>query len=97
MIFPDSTSPPKLFPNLSSSPRLFSNLIDNDYYTPTCLMAKGEKVHDSPTPSSDEYGSCDEDIDVIEERMIRKFGKKAYTKIKALMKKLEKRDRCLEL
>jgi len=41
MIFPDSTSPPKLFPNLSSSPRLFSNLIDNDYYTPTCLMAKG--------------------------------------------------------
>ena len=60
-------------------------------------MAKGEKVHDSPTPSSDEYGSCDEDIDAIEERMIRKFGKKTYTKIKALMKKLEKRDRCLEL
>ena len=41
--------------------------------------------------------SCDEDIEAIEERMIRKFGKKAYTKIKTLMKKLEKRDRCLEL
>ena len=53
MIFPDSTSPPKLFPNISSSPRLFSNLIDNEYYSPTCLMAKGEKVHDSPDPSSE--------------------------------------------
>ena len=29
--------------------------------------------------------------------MIKKFGKKAYTKIKTLMKKLEKRDRCLEM
>ena len=29
--------------------------------------------------------------------MIKKFGKKAYTKIKMLMKKLEKRDRCLEM
>jgi hypothetical protein len=44
MNFPDSTSPPKLFPNLDSSLRLFSNSIDNEYYTPTCLMAKGEKV-----------------------------------------------------
>jgi hypothetical protein len=60
-------------------------------------MAKREKVHDSLTPSSDEYSSCDEDIEAIEERMIRKFCKKAYTKIKALMKKLEKRDMCLEL
>ncbi|XP_066354626.1 uncharacterized protein [Miscanthus floridulus] len=97
MIFPDSASPPKLFPDLVSSPRLFSNLIDNDYYTPTCLMAKGEKVHVSPTSCSDEYSSCDENMEAIEESMIRKFGKKAYTKIKMLMKKLEKRDRCLEL
>ena len=29
--------------------------------------------------------------------MIKNFGKKAYTKIKMLMKKLEKRDRCLEM
>ena len=29
--------------------------------------------------------------------MIKKFGKKAFTKIKMLMKKLQKRDRCLEL
>jgi len=52
-LFSNMASSPKLFPNLASSPRLFSNLIDNDYYTPTCLMAKGEKVHDSPTPFSD--------------------------------------------
>ena len=97
MIFPDLALPPKFFPNLASSPRLFSNLIDNDYYTPTCLMAKGEKVHVSPTSSSNESSSCDENMEAIEESMIRKFGKKAYTKIKALMKKLEKRDRCLEL
>jgi len=95
MIFLDSASPPKLFPNLSSLPRLFSNLIDNDYHTPTCLMAKGKKVHVSPTSSSDEYSNCDENIEAIEESTKRKFGKKGYTKIKMLMKKLEKRDRLL--
>ena len=36
-------------------------------------------------------------MEEIEENMIRNFGKKAYTKIKTLVKKLEKRDRCLEL
>ena len=97
MIFLDLSSPPKLFPNLSSSPRLFSNLIDNDYYTPTCLMAKREKVHVRHDPSSDEYDSCDENIEEIEATMIKKFSKKAFTKIKTLMKKLEKRDRCLEM
>ena len=80
MIFSDSTSPPKLFPNLSSPPKLFSNLIDNDYYTPTCLMAKGEKVHDSTDPSSDEYDSCDENLEEIEETMIKKLGKKPSLK-----------------
>ena len=54
-------------------------------------MVKGEKVHVSPTHSSDE------DIEAIEESMIRKFSKKGYTKIKTLMKKLKKRDRCLEV
>ena len=97
MIFPNSTLPPKLFPDLSSSPRLFSNLIDNDYYTPTCLMAKGEKVHVSPDPSSVEYDSCDENIEELEATMIKKIGKKTYTKIKKLIKKLEMRDRCLEM
>jgi hypothetical protein len=60
-------------------------------------MAKGEKVHDSPDPSCDEYDSCDENIEEIEPTMIKKFGKKTFTKIKMLMKKLEKRDRCLEI
>ena len=76
MIFPNSTSPPKLFPNLSSPLKLFSNLIDNDYYTPTCLMAKREKVHVRHDPSSDEYDSCDENIEEIEAAMIKKLGKK---------------------
>ena len=60
-------------------------------------MAKGEKVHTTPVSSSDEYDSCDDNIEEIEATMIKKFGKKAFTKIKMLMKKLEKRDRCLEL
>ena len=60
-------------------------------------MTKREKVHDSTDPSSDEYDSCDENIEEIEATMIKKFDKKAFTKIKMLMKKLEKRDRCLEL
>jgi hypothetical protein len=97
MNFPDSTSPPKHFPNLDSSSRLFSNLIDNEYYTPTCLMAKGEKVQSSFNSSSNEYDSCDENIEQLEATMIKKFGKKSYTKIKMLIKKLEKRDRCLEM
>ena len=60
-------------------------------------MAKGEKVHTTPVSSSDENDSCDENIEEIEETMIKKFGKKSFTKIKKLMKKLEKRDRCLEM
>ena len=48
-------------------------------------MAKGEKVHDSPDPSSDEYDSCDDNLEEIEATMIKIFGKKAFTKIKMLM------------
>ena len=44
-------------------------------------MSKGEKVHVSFDPSSDEYDSCDENIE-LEATMIKKFDKKAYTKIK---------------
>ena len=50
-------------------------------------MAKGEKVHVSSDPSSDEYDSCDENIEELKATMIKKFGKKVYTKIKMLMKK----------
>ena len=60
-------------------------------------MAKGEKVHTTHVSSSDENDSCDENIEEIEATMIKKFGKKAFIKIKTLMKKLEKRDRCLEM
>ena len=60
-------------------------------------MAKGEKVHTTPISSSDEYDSYDDNIEEIKATMIKKFGKKTFTKIKMLMKKLEKRDRCLGL
>jgi hypothetical protein len=76
MNFPDKASPPKLFPNLDSLPSLFSNLINNDYYTPTCLIAKGEKVHNLSDTSSDEYDSCDENVEELEASLIKKFGKK---------------------
>ena len=92
-----SSPPTMIFPNSASPPKLFSNVIDDDYYTPTCLMAKGEKVHVSSDPSSDEYDSCDENIEEFKATMIKKFGKKTYTKIKILMKKLEKRDKSLEM
>ena len=58
-------------------------------------MAKEEKVYVSFDPSSDEYDSCDENIEELEATMIKKFDKNAYTKIKMLMKKLEKRDSLL--
>ena len=55
-----------------AAPFFFFNLIDNDYYTPTYLMTKGEKVHVSSNPSSDEYDSCDENIEELEATMIKK-------------------------
>jgi hypothetical protein len=77
-LFTDHTSSPSLFTDLSSSPRLFTNLTDNDYYTPTCLMGKREKVpHNSPTHSSNECSSCDENDDELANNMIKKFGKSA--------------------
>jgi ketosteroid isomerase-like protein len=60
-------------------------------------MAKGDKIHDTTEPSTDEYDSCDENIEEIKATMIKKFGKKVFTKTKMLIKKLEKRDRCLEI
>ena len=60
-------------------------------------MAKGEEVHTTPVSSSDDDDSCDENIEEIEATMIKKFVKKAFSKIKTLMNKLEKRDRCLEM
>ena len=45
-------------------------------------MAKEEKVHVSFDPSSDEYDSCDENIEELEATMIKKFGKKANEEIR---------------
>jgi chromosome segregation ATPase len=60
-------------------------------------MSMGEKVHDSSESFNDEYDSCDDNIEELEASLINKFGKKVFTKIKSLLKKLEKRDRCLEM
>jgi hypothetical protein len=86
-----------LFTDVSSSPRLFSNLTDNDYYTPRCLMAKGDKVPpNSPTKFSDDDDSCDENNDDFAKNLIKKYGKVVASKILKLIYKVEKREGCIE-
>ena len=59
-------------------------------------MAKGEKVHVTPDPSSDEYDSCDENDEEYALKIIKKYGKDAASKILKLMYKIEKREACIE-
>jgi chromosome segregation ATPase len=60
-------------------------------------MGKGEKVpHNSPTHSSNEYSSCDENDDELANNMIKKFGKSADSQIIKLIHKLEKQEACIE-
>jgi hypothetical protein len=60
-------------------------------------MGKGEKVaHNSPTHSSNECSSCDENDDELANNMIKKFGKSADSQIIKLIHKLEKREACIE-
>src|SRR5579859_320608 len=73
----------------SSTPRLFTNLTD-DYYTPTCFMAKGAKVY------SEDSSYSDSDESSLENKMIKEFGIKAYNIITTLTEKLDKRKRSLE-
>jgi hypothetical protein len=59
-------------------------------------MGKGEKVpHNSPTHSSNECRSCDENDDELANNMIKKFGKSVGSQIIKLIHKLEKREACI--
>ena len=73
----------------TSSAQLFTNIQD-DSYTPTCFMAKGDKV----TLFSNDF-SNDEDDDQIamKNKMIKEFGLNGYNVITKLMEKLDKRKR----
>jgi hypothetical protein len=63
---------------------LFEDLIDDeDHFTHTCLRARGSKV-DTPTPPLDD----DSENDLVFEKMINSFGKKATKKIMFLMKEI---------
>jgi hypothetical protein len=75
----------------TSSSRLFANLPD-DSFTPTCFMAKGDKVHlfDSKFDDNvdDEYS--------MKNKMISEFCLNGYNIITKLMEKLEKRKATLD-
>jgi hypothetical protein len=95
--FTDNASSTSLFTNTSSSSRLFANLSNDNLDTPTCLMAKGDKLSfDSPTPSSNECESDDEDDEQYVAKLIKRFGKDATTKILNLMYTIDKRESCIE-
>jgi hypothetical protein len=76
----------------TSTSQLFSNLSD-DSYTPTCLMAKGDKVH----LFNDDF--TDDDVDeqlAMKNKMIKEFGLNGYNVITKLMETLDKRKRTLD-
>jgi hypothetical protein len=76
----------------TSTSRLFTNLSD-DSYTPTCLMAKGDKVH------LFNVDFTDDDLDgqlAMKNKMIKEFGLNGYNVITKLMEKLDKRKATLD-
>jgi hypothetical protein len=75
----------------TSSSQLFTNLHD-DSYTPTCLMAKGDKVH----LFNDEFINDDEEQLAMKNKMIKNFGLNGYNVITKLMEKLDKRKATLD-
>jgi hypothetical protein len=70
--------------------QLFINLTD-DIETPTCLTAKGEKVHLLNVSTFD--GINDEHS--MKTKMISKFGLNGYNIVTKLMEKLENRKETL--
>jgi hypothetical protein len=74
----------------TSTSRPFTNLTD-DIDTPTCLMAKGEKVHLFNASTFD--GINDEHS--MKTKMISEFGLNGYNIITKLMEKLENRKATL--
>ena len=76
----------------TSSSQLFTNLQD-DSYTPTCVMAKGDKV----TLFSDDFSNDDDDEQIaMKNKMIKEFGLNGYNVITKLMEKLDKRKATLD-
>jgi hypothetical protein len=77
----------------TSTSRLFTNLSD-DSYTPTCLMAKGDKVH------LFNVDFADDDVDdqlAMKNKMIKEFSLNGYNVTTKLMEKLDKRKATLML
>jgi hypothetical protein len=75
----------------TSSSQLFTNLHD-DSYTPTCLMAKGDKVH----LFNDDFINYDDEQIAMKNKMIKEFGLNGYNVITKLMEKLDKRKATLD-
>jgi hypothetical protein len=75
----------------TSSSQLFTNIHD-DSYTPTCLMAKGDKVH----LFNDDFINDDEEQLAMKNKMIKEFGLNGYNVITKLMEKLDKRKATLD-
>ena len=103
----EGSSPNKILTNVASStalisdthssPRLFANLSDDDDDTPTCLMAKGDKVQtDSSPQTTSDYDSENEDDENYANNLIKKYGKAAATKILKLIYANDKLESCIE-
>jgi hypothetical protein len=75
----------------TSTSQLFTNLHD-DSYTPTCLMAIGDKVHLLNVDFTDD----DDEQLAMKNKMIKEFGLNGYNVITKLMEKLDKRKATLD-
>jgi hypothetical protein len=76
----------------TSTSQLFTDVSD-DSWTPTCLMAKGDKVH------LFDVDFTNDDIDnelSMKNKMINEFGLNGYTVITKLIEKLERRKATLD-
>jgi hypothetical protein len=76
----------------TSTSQLFIDVSD-DSWTPTCLMAKGDKVH------LFDVDFTNDDIDnelSMKNKMINEFGLNGYTVITKLIEKLERRKATLD-
>jgi hypothetical protein len=73
----------------TSMSRLFTNLSDDDFFTPTCFMAKGDKV--KLFNASSIYDECS-----MKDKMSSEFGLNGNNIITKLIVKLEKRKATLD-
>jgi hypothetical protein len=73
----------------TSTSWLFTNLFNDDSFTPTCLLAKGDKVKLFNANSIDDECS-------MKDKMISKFSFNGYNIITKLTDKLEKRKTTLD-